>query len=214
MQNGRQWLRLRYAKDEMLMYIGHRDLLRFMLRIMQKTELPVAYSQGYSPKPRISLAPPLPLGVCGQNELVDIEIEEGRQYSAPELKATLACLRRAAEPRKFAMELNLLAPGTPRVAKLVQAGRYLVTAKDPALHQHWMDYIKNGSVVAANSEKNLAVNVVDAKLTEHGLVVEGAVAGERNLRISDLGIALAKLSGTLFPRLERLALLDATGCPL
>jgi len=47
------------------------DILRLWQRALHRAEIPLAYSEGFSPHPRISLAAPLPIGVTSQAELMD-----------------------------------------------------------------------------------------------------------------------------------------------
>jgi len=53
-------------------FISHLDIVRLWQRALHRAEIPLAYSEGFSPHPRISLAAPLPIGVTGQAELMGI----------------------------------------------------------------------------------------------------------------------------------------------
>jgi radical SAM-linked protein len=68
----RQRLRLSFAKGEAIKYISHLDLARTWERVFRRAELPLAYSQGFNPRPRFQIAAALPVGVTGQSELLDI----------------------------------------------------------------------------------------------------------------------------------------------
>lgn len=69
--------RLFFNKYEDMKYISHLDLLRFMERILRKGGIPVKYSQGFHPRPKISLGNPISLGTEAFNEAMDIELREG-----------------------------------------------------------------------------------------------------------------------------------------
>lgn len=71
-----QRLRLRFAKGEQLKYISHLDLARTWERAFRRAGLPVAYSQGYNPRPRLQLAAALPVGVTGRTEYLDLWLTE------------------------------------------------------------------------------------------------------------------------------------------
>ncbi|HNS52637.1 MAG TPA: TIGR03936 family radical SAM-associated protein [Anaerolineae bacterium] len=71
-----QRLRIAYAKGEALRYISHLDLARTWERAFRRAGLPVAYSQGFNPKPRFQIAAALPVGVTGRCELVDVWLTE------------------------------------------------------------------------------------------------------------------------------------------
>ena len=71
-----QRLRLTYSKTGDARYIGHLDVARFWERVFRRVALPLAYSHGYHPQPRIQFASALPVGVAGDNEMVDIWLTE------------------------------------------------------------------------------------------------------------------------------------------
>ncbi len=56
-------------------YISHLDLMRLWQRALRRAGIPLAYSQGFSPHPRLSLAAPLAIGVTSSGELMDVFLE-------------------------------------------------------------------------------------------------------------------------------------------
>ena len=56
-------------------YTGHLDLHRAWERTFRRAHLPLAYSQGFHPQPRLNLACALPLGLTSQCELLDAWLE-------------------------------------------------------------------------------------------------------------------------------------------
>ena len=67
-----QRLRIRFCRGQEVKFISHLDILRLWQRALHRAEISVAYSEGFSPHPRISLAAPLPIGVTSQAELMGI----------------------------------------------------------------------------------------------------------------------------------------------
>lgn len=67
-----QRLRIRFSRGEELKFISHLDLMRLWQRALNRAGVPLAYSEGFNPHPRISLAAPLALGVTSEAELMDI----------------------------------------------------------------------------------------------------------------------------------------------
>ena len=65
-------LRIRFCRGKELKFISHLDTMRLWQRALHRAGLALAYSEGFSPHPRLSLAAPLPLGVTSQAELMDI----------------------------------------------------------------------------------------------------------------------------------------------
>lgn len=68
--------RITFAKTEAMRFTGHLDLHRAWERTFRRADLPLAYSQGFSPHPRIQLAAALPLGMLGEAELLDVWLEQ------------------------------------------------------------------------------------------------------------------------------------------
>jgi radical SAM-linked protein len=67
-----QRMRVTFSRGEEVKYLSHLDLMRLWERALRRADVPLAYSQGFSPHPRISIAAPLPIGVTSSSELMDI----------------------------------------------------------------------------------------------------------------------------------------------
>ena len=67
-----QRLRIRFRRGEEIKFISHLDIMRLWQRALHRAEIPLAYTEGFSPHPRISLAAPLAVGVTSQAELMDV----------------------------------------------------------------------------------------------------------------------------------------------
>lgn len=68
--------RVKFNKKNYLKYISHLDLMRLFERTFSRAKVPVEYSQGFNPKPKISIASPLSLGIESEEEWMDIELVE------------------------------------------------------------------------------------------------------------------------------------------
>jgi radical SAM-linked protein len=71
-----QRFRVTFRKGERVRYISHLDVLRYWERAIRRAGLPLAYSQGFTPHPKIAFASPLPLGFIGEAEVMDITLDE------------------------------------------------------------------------------------------------------------------------------------------
>ena len=67
-----QRLRVRFCRGEEVKFISHLDIMRLWYRALNRSGISVAYSEGFTPHPRMSLAAPLVLGVTSEAELMDI----------------------------------------------------------------------------------------------------------------------------------------------
>jgi len=68
-------LRIKFAKQGALRYIGHLDLHKIWERTARRADLPLAYSQGFHPQPKIYLASALPLGFSSRCEVLDMRLK-------------------------------------------------------------------------------------------------------------------------------------------
>ncbi|MEA3459485.1 MAG: TIGR03936 family radical SAM-associated protein [Chloroflexota bacterium] len=67
-----QRLRITFAKGEEIKYISHLDLMRLWERALRRAEIPLAYSHGFHPRPKMAIAAPLPVGFTSRGEVMDI----------------------------------------------------------------------------------------------------------------------------------------------
>jgi len=67
-------VRLRFAKRGDLRLVSHHDLLRCLERMLRRAQIPVALTQGYCPRPKITFALALGLGIESLCEVVDLEL--------------------------------------------------------------------------------------------------------------------------------------------
>jgi len=75
-----QRLRIRFSRGEEIKFISHLDLMRLWQRALNRAGIALAYSEGFNPHPRMSLAAPLALGVTGEAELMDVVLTK---WSSP-----------------------------------------------------------------------------------------------------------------------------------
>lgn len=69
-------VRVRFGKGEEIKFISHLNLIKAFIQALSRSNLPVAYSVGFSPRPKVSFGPPLPLGMKSRSEFADIVLEE------------------------------------------------------------------------------------------------------------------------------------------
>ena len=65
-------LRVRFCRGNEIKFISHLDIMRLWQRVLHRAGIALAYSEGFSPHPRISLAAPLSLGMTSEAELMDV----------------------------------------------------------------------------------------------------------------------------------------------
>ena len=67
---------VRFSKGERVKYISHLDLMRTLQRALRRAKIPVAFSQGFNPHPRLAFASALPVGMTSEGEYMDILLEQ------------------------------------------------------------------------------------------------------------------------------------------
>ena len=97
-------LRVRFRRGEELKFISHLDIIRLWVRALRRAQIPLEYSEGFSPHPRISLAVPLSVGVTADNELMDI------------------CITKAVSPHWFLDTVNRQLPDGLKVLEVSPIG--------------------------------------------------------------------------------------------
>jgi radical SAM family uncharacterized protein/radical SAM-linked protein len=69
-------LRVRLTKRGVMKYLSHLDFAKVIQQTIARARVPIAFSQGFSPKPRIIFGPPVPLGYTSRAEGVDLIFKE------------------------------------------------------------------------------------------------------------------------------------------
>jgi len=119
-------LRIVFAKTEAMRFTGHLDLFRTWERTIRRAGLPLAYTQGYKPHPRINIASALPLGFTGENELVEIWLETDLP-----LEQITASLKQAAPPGLEIRQVEAANARSPNLQAILQASEYIITLLQP-----------------------------------------------------------------------------------
>lgn len=120
-----QHIRVKYSKEKELQFIGHLDLVRVFERAVRRSSLPIAYSQGFNPKMRISYGTPLPLGITSDAEYADFEIDG---WIKPDILKDE--LNSKLPPGLKILETKIIGPKEGSLMASAQAVEYLATFTD------------------------------------------------------------------------------------
>lgn len=118
-------VRIKFSKLENLRFIGHLDLQRLFERALNRTGLPLRYTQGFSPKIRINIASALPLGFISSAEVLDfwlnapVDLQEIREKFQAALPKDLQILDIQEIPNK-----------APSLQASVHLSEYSITLPD------------------------------------------------------------------------------------
>ena len=164
-QNRVQRLRVWFGKKGEMALVSHLDLVRLFDRAVRRGSLPIAFTGGYHPGPRISIASALPLGATSSGEIVDFELTEVMEINTFLEKITCQL------PKDIAIfhseEISLKAPSAN---KLLEKAEYFLTIapeEDISLetwHQ-WLEEIKSSQEIIwekiTKSGKKRLINLRD-----------------------------------------------------
>ncbi|MEH1964697.1 MAG: TIGR03960 family B12-binding radical SAM protein [Nostoc sp.] len=137
-----QRLRVWFGKQGNMALISHLDLIRLFDRVVRRAGLPIAFTGGFHPMPRISVATALALGATSSGEIVDfeltvpVEVDTFREQLAREMPTDI--------PIYNVEQIDLKASAA---TQLLESAEYLITVATlaettPIQWQNWIDIIK------------------------------------------------------------------------
>lgn len=124
-------VRLVYARREPMRYISHLDMQLVWERTLRRAGLPLAYSRGFNPNPRLHMAAALPLGFLSQGEIADFWLETQPEIKPPGLEDWVARIQAAAPPGLEIFEARFVPLRAPALQTQVLAAEYTATALEP-----------------------------------------------------------------------------------
>ncbi|BAZ52711.1 radical SAM domain-containing protein [Nostoc sp. NIES-4103] len=136
-----QRLRVWFGKQGDMALMSHLDLMRLFDRVIRRAGLPVAFTGGFHPSPRISVANALALGATSSGEIVDFELTQSVPVAT--FKEKLAGELPKDIPIYDVVEIDLKASAA---SQAIEAAEYLITVAvgeaTLAQWQQWIDTIK------------------------------------------------------------------------
>ena len=137
-RNRVQRFRVWFGKQGEMALVSHLDLVRLFDRAVRRASLPIAFTGGYHPGPRISLANALSLGVTSSGEIADFELTE--RMDVQEFRQKLAAQLPSQMPIYQVEEVDVKAPAATR---LLEKAEYLlkVEASKSTCIEEWQTWI-------------------------------------------------------------------------
>jgi radical SAM-linked protein len=121
-------IRLTFSKTGAMQYVGHLDLHRSWERTFRRSGLPLAYSLGFHPQPRLNLACALPVGFTSQCEILDAWLEQ--EIPIDQIRESVS----AALPPGLEMhDLEIIDLQAPALQTQVTSAVYVITFFDDIL---------------------------------------------------------------------------------
>ena len=169
---------IRFGKQPRLRFISHLDLQRFFQRALNRTGLPIAYSQGFNPHPILSFGSALALGWTSEYEIIDVKLSVPRGR-----KRTEEAMRAALPVDLPVLEVRLVDDRHPAPMAMVRASDY--------------------SIELSGETAQATLDAVETFLArEQVLAMRKTKSGEREVDIRPMAIALQRTENGLDARLK------------
>jgi len=145
-------VRIKFSKSGALVYIGHLDVMRYFQKLFRRADIPICYSEGFSPHQILSFSHPLPLGMESYGEYADIEISQ-------ELNSEEAIQRLLKEsvPEIKIMSFKKLPEKCENAMASVRAARYTVSFNEKCpfedIYKAVEDLMKMDSLIVTKTTK-------------------------------------------------------------
>lgn len=195
-------VRIKFSKTGALVYIGHLDVMRYFQKLFRRAQIPIAYSEGFSPHQILSFSHPLPLGMESYGEYADIELTEG----VSSLEA-IDRMRNESVPEIEILSFKQLEDRTENAMASVKAARYTVDLNGDkklkdisdiiAKFLDYKEFIVTKVTKKTTKEEDLRPLVYECFINDAGLVEMLISSGSvNNVKPEVMLNALAKIADT------------------
>ncbi len=171
-------VRLTYKKGSALRYTGHLDLHKVWERTFRRAGLPLAYSQGFHPQPKIQQACPLPLGFTSECEIVDFWITE--DIPIDEISAAL---EPALHPGIAILDLKCIPLADPPLQTTIRSAEFVISFSQSenldTIHEKVNSILSAPSLVRERRGKTY-----DLRLLIQSLVIKNEISPSMVVQLS------------------------------
>jgi radical SAM-linked protein len=200
-------IRLRYSKFGKVRFLGHRDLARVWERAWRKAQLPIVYTEGFSPRPKMHFGLALSTGYESLGEYLDVDVPDDAGIDVDALPGRLTPLLPDGVDAQAAAEL---APGTTSLQEAVGSCSWTIEVtgvERPTLEAGLTDLLAADVVEVARERKGKTttddirpyLRSLEATGAGHrGLQIDAELATQpRALRPAELFLALAAIDAAV-----------------
>ena len=163
-------VRARYAKQHRLRFVSAIDLGRIWERALRKAGLPIGYSEGFTPHPKVSFPDALALGYASTGEYVELT------FAVPvDVGAAAAAFNRAAPEGLRILDATVVAEGAPRFAKWLRASLWdLRYPRDEAARlRDGVDALASAEHIPVDRERKGNITRLDLEPALHVIAADG-----------------------------------------
>jgi radical SAM-linked protein len=176
-----QRLYIVFSRGRRLRFLSHLDMMRLWERALRRARVPLRYSQGYHPHPRLSLALPLAVGMTAAAEWLECELRTPLPPTEVESRLFVHL------PEGLAMSQVLEAPWkAPALAACLRASTYEVQVRQPVLlaeAQERVERLRQAASWVVEEEHKGRARSVDVRAMVDDVRVGSWTEGCRRLRV-------------------------------
>ena len=137
-------LRFYFSKADEVKYVGHLDTIELFDRAFRRAKLPISFSEGFNPRPKLTFAHPLAVGISSNGEIGEIELSEKMSE------------------RDFIVRLNDALPGPIRITK----AEYIEEKKS------LMSLVKSAEYTIKIDEDEITGEQIENLLLQEQIIIE------------------------------------------
>ncbi len=147
-------IRVKYKKEDEMIFISHLDLQRLLQRAFRRAKINLSYSEGFNPHPKMSYGNALALGVESQGEYVDIEIEDDI-----EVKEFLERINEQLPDGIKFVKGQEIDPKTPSLSSIIVYGEYIfnidleVPLSKEFVKSRVLNFVKSKEIIVTKKNK-------------------------------------------------------------
>ena len=209
--------RLQFTKYGDMKYVSHLDLIRLFTRIFHRAELPVAYSEGFNPHPKMSVLLPLSVGFESSCEYIDAEFQEG--------VGMLDCMKKLKGKLPLGMEIPQITQlnETSKKAKEIRYASYELVFDNPPTEAEIDTFFSLSEINVMKKTKrseamaDIRPDIMDLYLSDGTVFAVISAGSEANLKADLLVSAMEQFISGFAPgdyKVKRTGILDGHGLPM
>ena len=153
---------LLFTKTGLIRFTSHLDLLRMFKRAFRRAEIPVSYSQGFNPHPKMGFCQPLSLGYTGLGELIEFQTDSDRGCNR-----WVGLMQDSLPAGIDILSLGLIAEGQKSMAASCYAADYEIEFRVPYVLKDFDriidDFMSQDQILVSKKSKSGKISDMDIK---------------------------------------------------
>lgn len=166
----KQRLHITFGKFDALIYTSNLDVAKLWERVLRRANLPILYSEGFNPRPRLALATALPLGISSECEILDVSLR------APiELEGLVERILMSSPAGLRIYDIHVVPVRSPALAAQVRSAEYRIHFEDEVDRnalQNRIEAILQSDSLTLEKERDGKIVSVNARAFVHDLQID------------------------------------------